>query len=484
MTQFPTTITAMKQGLKAGEFTAVQLTDHVYQLIEERDSKIKGFLTLNKEEALQEAEAADQRGYGEDAPLLNGIPIAIKDNILTDGLKTTAASKMLENFIPTYDATVIRKLKEAGAVIIGKVNMDEFAMGGSSETSYFHETHNPWNLDRVPGGSSGGSGAVVASRQVPGALGTDTGGSVRNPAAYNGVVGMKPTYGTVSRFGAIAFGSSLDQVGPITTTVEDNALLLEAIAGTDPADMTTLPDLDTNFSAKIGQSLEGLKIAYPVEFQSDKIDPEIKAAVDEAVEFFRSQGAIVEEVSLEHIRLGISVYYAVSSAEGASNLQRFDGIRYGYRSPNARDLDDIYVMSRSEGLGDEVKRRIMIGTYCLGEEVYEDIYLQAAKVRTLTKEDFSQVFADYDLIIGPTTTSVAFEFGSKQDPVEMYVADLLTVPANIAGLPAISIPAGFNSEKMPIGLQIMGPARGEAVIYQAAAAYEHAHSDAYQAPEL
>lgn len=484
---YPTTIKGIQAGLKAGDFTAVELLEGIYERIAAVDGDVKAFLALNKEEALVEAKAADERGYGDDAPKLNGVPVGVKDNILTKGLTTTASSKMLENFVPTYDATVVRKLREAGAIIVGKLNMDEFAMGASSETSYFQTTHNPWDLNRVPGGSSSGSGAAVGSRQVPATLGSDTGGSIRNPAAFNGVVGMKPTYGAVSRLGAIAMASSLDQIGPLTITVEDNALLLEVLAGHDPMDSTSFTDdvLDTNYSAKLGQSLAGLKIAYPAEYKSDVIDPEIRAAIDQAAQYFEAQGAIVEEVSLPNTEHGVNAYYVIMAAESSVNLQRFDGIRYGYRSPNAKDLDDIYVMSRSEGFGDEVKRRIMLGTYSLSSESYDLYYKKAAQVRTLIREDFEKVLADYDLIMGPTTTTVAFEIGERsEDPIEMYMADLLTVPANLAGNPAMSVPAGLNSEGMPIGMQLIGRSLDEATLYQVADNFEKGHDFVDQAPNL
>lgn len=487
MTHFPTTITELRAGLKAGNFTAVELLEHTYQQIELLEPKVEAFLEINTQKAiaLEAAQAADARGYGEDAPLLNGIPIAIKDNIVTQNLRTTAASKMLVNFVPTYDATTVIKLKEAGAVIVGKLNMDEFAMGGSNEKSAFKITHNPWNLNKVPGGSSGASAASVAARQVPASLGTDTGGSIRQPAAYNGVVGMKPTYGSVSRYGLIAFGSSLDSIGPMTLTVEDNALVLEAISGYDEKDSTSLPSIDTKYSAKIGKSLKGMKIAFPIEFKSQEINAEIRQAMDEAAEFYRSEGANVDEVSLPHSKYGVDVYYIVASAEASSNLQRFDGIRYGHRSEAARSLEDIYVMSRSEGFGDEVKRRIMLGTYSLSSGAYDAFFDKAARVRTLIRQDFDNVFAEYDVIMGPVTTSTAFDIGGRvNNPLEMYVADLLTIPVNLIGSPAISVPAGFDSAKLPIGLQLIGKPLDEATLYQVAHAYEMKHNFVSQAPEL
>ncbi|MDO4432292.1 MAG: Asp-tRNA(Asn)/Glu-tRNA(Gln) amidotransferase subunit GatA [Aerococcaceae bacterium] len=483
MTQFPQTITEIKAGLKAGDFTAVQLVEHTFQAIETTDERVSAFLALDKERALLAAQEADARGYGENSPVLNGVPIAIKDNIVTEGLTTTAASKILEDFVPTYDATVIEKLKQAGAIIVGKVNLDEFAMGASGERSAFKVTHNPWDLTRVPGGSSAGSSATVAARQVPASLGSDTGGSVRQPAAFTGTVGLKPTYGTVSRYGLIAFGSSLDQIGPVTLTVEDNALLMEVIAGHDHRDSTSLPEFDTHYTAKLGKPLDGLKIAFPKEYKDDVIALEIRQAMEKAADFYRSQGAIVEEVSLPNSKYGINVYYIIASSEASSNLQRFDGVRYGYRSQSAKTLEDVYVLSRSEGFGEEVKRRIMLGTFSLSSGYYDAYFKKAAQVRTLIQRDFEKVFENYDLIMGPTTTSTAFEIGGRvNDPIEMYVADLLTVTANLVGIPAISIPAGFDRQGLPIGLQLMGKPLDEATIYQAAHAFEVQHDYVNQKP--
>lgn len=487
MSKFPTTIKELKAGLKAGEFTAVELLEYTYQQIDALEPKVEAYLEIDAQRAvaLEAAKVADERGYGEDAPLLNGIPIAVKDNIVTQNLRTTAASKMLENFVPTYDATTVERLKAAGAVIVGKLNLDEFAMGGSNEKSAFKVTHNPWNLNKVPGGSSGASAATVAARQVPASLGTDTGGSIRQPASYNGVVGIKPTYGSVSRFGLIAFGSSLDTIGPMTLTVEDNALVLEAIAGYDEKDSTSLQDIDTNYSAKIGQSLAGMKIAFPKEFKSEEISEEVREAMEAAADFYRSEGAIVEEVSLPYSKYGVDVYYIIASAEASSNLQRFDGIRYGHRSEAAESLEDVYVLSRSEAFGDEVKRRIMLGTYSLSSGAYDAFFDKAARVRTLIRQDFDKVFAEYDVIMGPVTTSTAFDIGGRvNNPLEMYVADLLTIPVNLIGAPAISVPAGFDSEKLPIGLQLIGKPLDEATLYQVAHAYEVKHDYASQAPEL
>lgn len=481
----PTTITAMKKGLAAGEFTAVEIVQASFDRIEATEDQINAFISTNREYALEQARLADERGYGDDAPLLNGIPVAVKDNIVTKDFPTTAASKMLDGFMSVYDAHVVQRLKDAGAIIIGKVNLDEFAMGGSTETSYFGTTSNPWDTSRVAGGSSGGSGAAVAARYVPVSLGTDTGGSVRNPAAFNGIVGMKPSYGTISRYGVIAFGSSLDQVGPMTLTVEDNALLLEVLAGHDPHDSTTLPEMDTNFRQKIGQPLKGLKIAFPKEFKSDKVRPYITQQMEAAAQFFQDQGAIVEEVSLPTAKYGINVYYIMASAEAASNLQRYDGMRYGYRSPEAKNVEEIFVKSRSEGFGEEVKRRIMIGTYTLSSGSFDHFYKKAGQVRTKITQEIVAIFDEYDLIMGPTTLSTAFKKGERMDdPMDMYLADLLTVIANLTGIPAISIPAGFDEQKLPIGLQLMALQGQEALIYQVAHAYEVAHDFVNESPSL
>ena len=481
----PTTITEMKKGLAAGEFTAVEIVQASFDRIEATEDQINAFISTNREYALEQARLADERGYGDDAPLLNGIPVAVKDNIVTKDFPTTAASKMLDGFMSVYDAHVVQRLKDAGAIIIGKVNLDEFAMGGSTETSYFGTTSNPWDTSRVAGGSSGGSGAAVAARYVPASLGTDTGGSVRNPAAFNGIVGMKPSYGTISRYGVIAFGSSLDQVGPMTLTVEDNALLLEVLAGHDPHDSTTLPEMDTNFRQKIGQPLKGLKIAFPKEFKSDKVRPYITQQMEAAAQFFQEQGAIVEEVSLPTAKYGINVYYIMASAEAASNLQRYDGMRYGYRSPEAKNVEEIFVKSRSEGFGEEVKRRIMIGTYTLSSGSFDHFYKKAGQVRSKITQEIVAIFDEYDLIMGPTTLSTAFKKGERMDdPMDMYLADLLTVIANLTGIPAISIPAGFDDQKLPIGLQLMALQGQEALIYQVAHAYEIAHDFVNESPSL
>ena len=379
---------------------------------------------------------------------------------------------MLHNYEPIFDATAVDNLYRKEMIIIGKTNMDEFAMGGSGETSFFGPTRNAWDQSKVPGGSSSGSAVAVASGQVRLSLGTDTGGSIRQPAAFNGIVGLKPTYGTVSRFGLIAFGSSLDQIGPFSKTVKENAQLLNVIAGSDSKDSTSAPIQVEDFTSKIGQDIKGMKIAFPKEYLGEGIDPEVKDAIIKAAKHFEKLGATVEEVSLPHSKYGVAVYYIIASSEASSNLQRFDGIRYGYRTENFSNLDDIYVHTRSEGFGEEVKRRIMLGTFSLSSGYYDAYFKKAGQVRTLIIQDFEKVFADYDLILGPTAPSVAFDLDSlSHDPVAMYLADLLTIPVNLAGLPGISIPAGFV-EGLPVGLQLIGPKYSEETIYQAAAAFE------------
>ena len=465
------TLSELHDLLVTKELSAVELTQETLRNIADREGEVDSFITIASEEALQQAQAIDERGIEADN-LLSGIPIAIKDNISTKGILTTAASKMLYNYEPIFDATAVDKLKQKDMVVIGKTNMDEFAMGGSTETSYFKKTKNAWDQTKVPGGSSGGSATAVASGQVRLSLGSDTGGSIRQPAAFNGVVGLKPTYGRVSRFGLFAFGSSLDQIGPFAPTVAENAQLLGAIAGHDHRDATSAFLEDEDFTRLIGQDIKGMKIALPKEYLGEGIDEAVKESVLAAAKTFEKLGATVEEVSLPHSKYGVAVYYIIASSEASSNLQRYDGIRYGYRTPNYQNLDDIYVNTRSEGFGDEVKRRIMLGTFSLSSGYYDAYFKKAGQVRTLIIRDFDKVFADYDLILGPTTPSVAYGLGTQnQDPVAMYLADILTIPVNLAGLPGISIPAGF-SEGLPIGLQLIGPKYSEARIYQAAAAFE------------
>ena len=465
------TIDELHDLLVKKEISVTELTKATLEDVKSREGAVNSFVTIAEEAALAQARALDEKGVDADK-VLSGIPVAVKDNISTKGILTTAASKMLHNYEPIFDATAVENLYGQDMIVIGKTNMDEFAMGGSGETSYFGATKNAWDQTKVPGGSSSGSASAVASGQVRLSLGSDTGGSIRQPAAFSGIVGLKPTYGTVSRFGLIAFGSSLDQIGPFSQTVKENAQLLNAIASEDRKDSTSAPHRVADYTSKIGQDIKGLKIALPKEYLGEGIDPEVKETIINAAKHFEKLGATVEEVSLPHSKYGVAVYYIIASSEASSNLQRFDGIRYGYRTENFNNLDDIYVHTRSEGFGEEVKRRIMLGTFSLSSGYYDAYFKKAGQVRTLIIQDFEKVFADHDLILGPTAPSVAFDLDSlSHDPVAMYLADLLTIPVNLAGLPGISIPAGF-AQGLPVGLQLIGPKYSEETIYQAAAAFE------------
>lgn len=465
------TIEELHELLVAKDISAVELTKATLEDIKAREEAVGSFITIACEAALKQAAALDAKGIDPDN-VMSGIPLAVKDNISTKGILTTAASKMLYNYEPIFDATAVAKAYDKDMIVIGKTNMDEFAMGGSTETSYFKKTKNAWDHSRVPGGSSGGSATAVASGQVRLSLGSDTGGSIRQPAAFNGVVGLKPTYGAVSRYGLIAFGSSLDQIGPFAPTVRENAQLLSVIAGSDRKDSTSAPVQIADYTSKIGQDIKGMKIALPKEYLGEGIDPKIKETVLAAAKHFEKLGAIIEEVSLPHSKYGVAVYYIIASSEASSNLQRFDGIRYGFRAADAKSLEDIYVKTRSQGFGDEVKRRIMLGTFSLSSGYYDAYFKKAGQVRTLIIQDFEKVFADYDLILGPTAPTAAFELDTlNHDPVAMYLADILTIPVNLAGLPAISIPAGF-ADGLSVGLQLIGPKYSEEVIYQVAAAFE------------
>ncbi|MBJ8326423.1 Asp-tRNA(Asn)/Glu-tRNA(Gln) amidotransferase subunit GatA [Streptococcus pacificus] len=465
------TIEELHSLLVSKEISALELTKETLKDIAQREEKIGSFITVSEEEALEQAKAIDERGINPQN-VMSGIPLAVKDNISTKGILTTAASKMLHNYTPIFDATSVEKLYANDMVVIGKTNMDEFAMGGSTENSYFKTTKNAWDTTKVPGGSSGGSATAVASGQVRLSLGSDTGGSIRQPASFNGIVGMKPTYGRVSRFGLIAFGSSLDQIGPFSQTVKENAQLLNVISGFDDKDSTSAKQSVSDFTSKIGQSIKGMKIALPKEYMGEGINPAVKDNILKAAKHLESLGAIIEEVSLPHSKYGVAVYYIIASSEASSNLQRFDGIRYGFRTENYNNLEDVYINTRSEGFGDEVKRRIMLGTFSLSSGYYDAYFKKAGQVRTLIINDFNKVFSDYDLILGPTAPDVAYGLGTQShDPVAMYLADLLTIPVNLAGLPAISIPSGFV-EGLPVGLQLIGPKYSEEVIYQVAQAFE------------
>ena len=465
------TLKELHELLVNKEISAVELTQSTLEDITSREDKIGAFLNITEKKALEQAQTIDARGIRSEV-LTDGIPLAVKDNIVTNGIETTAASKILKGWIPPYDATVVEKLYDQGMIIVGKANMDEFAMGGSGENSAVKPTHNAWDLTKVPGGSSSGSASAVASGQVRFSLGSDTGGSIRQPASFNGIVGMKPTYGRVSRWGLIAFASSLDQIGTFSQTVEENAQLLQVISGFDPKDSTSSHFAIPDYTSKIGQDIKGMKIALPKEYFGAGIDESVKAHVLAAAKHFESLGAIVEEVSLPHSKYGVAAYYIIGSSEASSNLQRFDGIRYGYRAQAIKNLEDLYVKTRSEGFGEEVKRRIMLGTYSLSAGFYDAYFKKAGQVRTQIIEDFAKVFGQYDLILAPTAPTVAFDLGSRiDDPIAMYMADILTIPVNLAGLPGISISAG-QVDGLPVGMQLIGKRYSEETIYQAAAAFE------------
>lgn len=486
MSLFEQKVSELHERLHNKEISVTDLVNESYKRIGEVEGKVKAFLTLDEENARTQAKQLDdQLVKGGNEGALFGIPIGVKDNIVTKNLRTTCASKILENFDPIYDATVVQKLQKAETVTIGKLNMDEFAMGSSNENSAYQATRNPWNTDYVPGGSSGGSAASVASGEVLFSLGSDTGGSIRQPAAYCGVVGLKPTYGRVSRYGLVAFASSLDQIGPVTRTVEDNAYLLEAISGVDPMDSTSA-NLDVpNFVNSLTGDVRGLKIAVPKEYLGEGVGEEARNSVLEALKVLEGLGAEWEEVSLPHSKYALAAYYLLSSSEASANLSRFDGVRFGHRTDNAETLIEMYKQTRAEGFGDEVKRRIMLGTFSLSSGYYDAYYKKAQKVRTLIKRDFEDVFEKYDLIVGPTTPTPAFKIGEKmEDPLTMYANDILTIPVNLAGVPGISVPCGFGANGLPLGLQMIGKHFDESTIYRAAHAFEQATDFHKQFPKL
>ena len=466
------TIHEYAELLKQRKLSSVELTKQYLARIEKADAQIGSYITVCPDEALAAAGKADERIARGEATLLTGIPVGIKDNICTEGIKTTCASKMLYNFVPPYDATVIKRLKNEGAVILGKLNMDEFAMGSSTESSYFKKTKNPYDLTRVPGGSSGGSAACVSADLAPYALGSDTGGSIRQPAAFCGNVGLKPTYGLVSRFGLIAFASSLDQIGSFTKDVTDCAIVLNAIAGYDKMDSTSVDADKTDYTKALGLPLKGMKIGVPKQYLESGIQTEIREAVENAIKVYEILGAECEECSLPLSKFALPAYYLISSAEASSNLARFDGIKYGYRAEEYHGLTDLYETTRSEGFGEEVKRRIMLGTYALSSGYYDAYYKKAQQVRGLIKRDFAACFEKYDVLLTPTTPTTAYKFGEKSDPVAMYMGDICTVAVNIAGLPAISIPAGLDKKGMPIGIQLIANSFDERKLLTAAFAYE------------
>ena len=468
------TVHELQDKLAKKEITVLDITKAYLQNIEEKEDDIKAFVTILKDEALKQAEEVQGKiDEGEIKGEFAGIPIGIKDNICTKGVKTTCSSKMLENFVSPYDATVMEKINKENMIMLGKLNMDEFAMGGSTEYSYFHKTRNPWNLNKVPGGSSGGSAAAVAANLVPWALGSDTGGSIRQPSSFCGVVGLKPTYGLVSRYGLVAFASSLDQIGPITKDVKDSAILLNIIAGHDDKDSTSANQEKIDYVKALKNDVKGLKIGVPKEFFGEGINEEVKASLDKAIEMYKELGAEVEECSLDIAKYSLAAYYIIACAEASSNLGRFDGIRYTYRTKEFGNLKELYKKTRSEGFGPEVKRRIILGTYVLSSGYYDAYYKKAQKVRTLVMNEFKKAFEKYDVLLTPTSPTVAFDIGSKSNnPLEMYLADICTVSVNIAGLPGISIPCGLDKEGMPIGMQLIGKRFDESTILNAAYTFE------------
>lgn len=450
------TLKQLADGLAGGEFSSLELTQAYLQKIKTDDAKYNAFISVTEAQALESAKQADELRANGKAGTLTGLPIAVKDIFCTDGVKTTCGSKMLDNFVAPYESTATQKLKDAGFVNLGKTNLDEFAMGSSTESSFYGPTKNPWDLNKVPGGSSGGSAVAVAAGLAPAALGTDTGGSIRQPAAFCGITGLKPTYGRVSRWGMIAYGSSLDQGGPMTQTAEDAALIMNTIAGFDAKDSTSMDRPVEDYTATLDQPLKGLKIGLPKEYFGDALDDGIRTAVMDAVKEFEKMGAVVKEISLPRTDLSIPAYYIIAPAEASTNLSRFDGVKYGYRCEDPQDLMDMYLRSRSEGFGDEVKRRIMVGTYALSAGYYDAYYRKAQQLRRLIKQDFQAALADVDVIMGPATPSTAWNIGEKnQDPVAMYMEDIYTLSVNLAGLPGMSVPCGFK-DGMPVGLQVIG----------------------------
>ena len=469
------TIEALGARFRDGSATPSAAAEAYLDRIAALDPKVRAFMTVTRDTALAQAAEADAR-FRAGAPRgpLDGIPIALKDVLCTRGITTACGSRILERFVPPYDATVYERLRAAGAVLLGKLNMDEFAMGSSTENSAFFTTRNPWDLGRVPGGSSGGSAAAVSADMAAATLGTDTGGSIRQPAAFCGNVGLKPTYGRVSRYGLVAFASSLDQVGPFTKTVADAAHVLRVIAGHDPQDSTSAEVPVSDYRSGLKGGVQGLRLGIPREYFIDGMDPEVERAVRAAVDVLRGLGAKTEEVSLPHTEYGLAAYYLIGPAEASSNLARYDGVRYGLRVPGARDIVEMESRTRAAGFGREVKRRIMLGTYALSAGYYDAYYGQALRVRTLVARDFRQAFERVDAIVAPTTPSVAFKVGEKEDPIQMYLNDVFTIPASLAGVPGVSLPGGFTLAGLPIGLQVIGKAYDEATVLRVAHAYEQA----------
>jgi len=469
------TLLELAGALAAKKVSSLELTRQFLGRIGRLNRELNAFITLDEERSLAQARRADERrSRGEAGPLL-GIPLGFKDIYCTKGQRTTCGSRMLADFVSPYDAHVVERFEQAGAVSLGKCNMDEFAMGSSNESSHFGPVRNPWDRRRVPGGSSGGSAAAVAARMAPGALGTDTGGSTRQPAAFSGVCGLRPTYGLVSRYGLVAFASSLDQAGPIAKSAADLAALLDVMAGFDERDSTSVQRAKENYGASLKLEIQSLRIGLPREYFAEGIEPQVRAAVEAAVAWYKSQGAKVVEVELPHTRLAVPAYYVIAPAEASSNLSRFDGVRYGHRAKEYNDLVDMYCRTRGEGFGAEVKRRILVGTYVLSHGYYDAYYLQAQKIRRLIAQDFALAFKSCDLIVGPTAPTTAFELGAKtEDPVQMYLGDIFTIPAPLAGLPALSVPCGFDAQGLPVGLQLTGPHFSEARLLGAAHRYQQA----------
>ncbi len=479
------TIGELAARYRGGEATPTRVVEAHLRRIEALDPKVRAFVTVTRESALAQADAAEKRlKAGRPLSLLDGIPLAIKDVICTKGVRTTCSSKILESFVPPYDATVVTRLNAAGAIMLGKTNMDEFAMGSSTENSAFFPTRNPWDLARVPGGSSGGSAAAVAADLAVGALGSDTGGSIRQPAAFCGTVGLKPTYGRVSRYGLVAFASSLDQIGPFARDVHGVALLLQAIAGQDPLDSTSTDVPVPDYLAALGRGIEGLRVGIPSEYFIEGMDPEVEKAVWDAIEVLKGLGARTEKVSLPHTDYALAAYYLIAPAEASSNLARYDGVKYGYRAAGSKDLIQMYGRTRAEGFGAEVKRRIMLGTYALSAGYYEAYYGKAQRVRTLVRRDFQQAFERVDVLVCPTAPNVAFKLGEKGDPLQMYLCDVFTIPVNLAGLPGLSLSGGFTLGGLPIGLQLIGKPFDEATLLRAAHAYEQATTWRSRTPAL
>ena len=477
------TLTQLANALGSGELSSRELTEHYLQRIQHSGATLNSFITVTADQALAQADAADQARANGNAGWLAGLPLALKDIFCTQGVKTSCGSRMLDNFTAPYDATVVEKLKAAGTVSLGKTNMDEFAMGSSNENSYYGPVKNPWDLSAVPGGSSGGSAAAVAAGLTPAALGTDTGGSIRQPAAFCGITGLKPTYGRVSRYGMIAYASSLDQAGPMARSAEDCAHLLNVMAGHDVRDSTSVARGVPDYAETLNASLSGLKIGLPQEYFGEGLDPDVEKAVREAVRVYESLGATVRDVSLPHTHYAIPAYYVIAPAEASSNLSRFDGVRFGHRCDNPSDLIDLYKRSRAEGFGDEVQRRILIGTHTLSEGFFDAYYTKAQKVRRLIRQDFLDAFEDVDVLMGPASPTPAFDLGAKKDPVSMYLQDIYTIAVNLAGIPGISVPAGFVGRR-PVGLQILGTHFAEAQLLNVAHQFQQTTDWHLQRPDF